>query len=265
MSIQGHFIQSVLGRVFVTQFGDQKSDTAVLCLPSVVEELNLARAVLAKQCQAFSRQGVDSFIMDYFGTGDSEGEFEQASADDWLNDVITVGQWLVAQGYQKLIIIGVRVGALLLAANQALLHQQLPIVGQILWKPITSGKLFVSQLLRIKQANQMMANTSEKVNWRNEILAGNSTEIAGYLVTRTFIEQLETLAIEPKSPWLSQTHWLELAATDLTPATKRFTNGQSSIQTHTLATPAFWQVPEVFDLPELTTLGKQILAELETN
>lgn len=263
MHLQGHFVPAKLGKVFVSQFGDKQGNTAVLCLPSITEELNLARAVLAKQCQAYANVGYSSFIMDYYGSGDSEGEFEQANANQWLDDVITVGQWLVQQGYQNIILLGVRVGALLLAANQQQLHQALPIQSQILWKPVTNGKLFVNQLIRIKQANAMMSGDGEKVNWRNEILNGNSTEIAGYLLTADFVEQLEALSIKPETQWLAPTAWLELAASNVTPATKRIIDGVEQISVHTLSTPAFWQVPEIFNLPELTELGLSVLAELE--
>ncbi|WP_448212551.1 hypothetical protein [Colwellia sp. MEBiC06753] len=230
-----------------------------------MEELNLARAVLAKQCQVFSREGTDSFIMDYFGTGDSEGEFEQAGPQEWLNDVLTVGQWLVAQGYSQLILLGVRVGALLIGAHQQLLHSQLPIAGQVLWKPIANGKLFVSQLIRLKQANQLINQTGDKTNVKAQILAGDDTEIAGYVITANFLNQLEALAITPQTQWLAPTHWLELAANALPPVTKRLTDGIDNITTHLLATPQFWQVPEVFDLPELTSLGHAIVSGIDND
>lgn len=266
MQITGHFIEASLGRVFVTEFcetAQENHDVAVLCLPSITEELNFSRAVLAKQCQLLAGHGVPSFIMDYYGSGDSEGEFEQANAQDWLNDVIEVGKWLVARGFKRIILLGVRVGALLLGANQERLHKALPVIAHILWKPLTSGKLFVSQFIRIKQANQMMAQSTEKsgekVNWRNEILAGNDTEIAGYLVSKNFIEQLEALSFSPSMTWQAPTYWLELASADITPATKRFTEHAENVEVHTLATPAFWQVPEIFELPALAELGLAIV------
>ena len=265
MQLTGHFIDASRGRVFVTEFmpeHESKKDVAVLCLPSITEELNFSRAVLAKQCQQLAANGFPSYIMDYYGSGDSEGEFEQANAQDWLADIISVGQWLVARGVKRIILLGVRVGALLVAANQNQLHQALPIVAHLLWKPITSGKLFVSQIIRIKQANQMMANTGEKVNWRNEILAGNDTEIAGYVVSKPFVEQLEALSFSPETEWQAPTYWLELAGSNITPATKRFTENVSNVKVYTLATPAFWQVPEVFELPELSELGVSIVNEV---
>ncbi|NMP33048.1 hypothetical protein HII17_15935 [Thalassotalea sp. M1531] len=262
MIIQGHFVPAKLGRVFVSQFGDKQGSTAILCLPSITEELNLARAILAKQCQAFANKGHPSFIMDYYGSGDSEGEFEDASANQWLDDVISVGQWLVQQGYKNIILLGVRVGALLLATNQEKLHQALPIQAYILWKPVTNGKLFVNQLIRIKQANAMMSGEGEKINWRNEILSGNNTEVAGYLLTAGFIEQLENLSITHDTQWQAPTYWLELASSNVSPATKRIVEGVEEIMVHTMTTPAFWQVPEIFDLPELTELGLVLLSEI---
>ncbi|REL25219.1 hypothetical protein DXX93_00700 [Thalassotalea euphylliae] len=262
MSIQGHFIASTQGRIFVSQFGNTKSDVAVLCAPPVAEELNLSRAVLAKQCQAFAQQGLDSFILDYFGTGDSEGEFEEGSLTDWCEDILSVGKWLQSLGYQKLIVLGVRVGALLLGVNQQKLHAQLPIIGQILWKPVTNGKVFASQLIRIKQANQMMSNSTEKVNWRNEILAGNNTEVAGYVLTKAFIEGIEAAVVPATVEWQSPVSWLELATEKVTPATRKFVEASDVIAVHTLQTPAFWQVPEVFDLPELSAVGVTITNKL---
>ncbi len=260
--LQGHFIPSIKGRVFVSQFGNQKGDTAVLCLPSIVEELNLSRAVLAKQCQAYAAQGLDSFILDYFGTGDSEGEFEESSLDDWREDILVVGKWLQSLGYKELILLGVRVGAMLLGANQKAIHERLPVSGQILWKPVTNGKIFVSQLIRVKQANQMMNSDTDKVNWRNEILAGKDVEVAGYVLTKAFIEEMEAITILPEHEWQSPVSWLELASENVMPATKKFVEASDAISVHTMQTPPFWQVPEIFDLPELSALGVLLTEKL---
>ncbi|MCW9008169.1 MAG: hypothetical protein OQK02_09550, partial [Marinobacter sp.] len=69
--LTGHFISSEQGNIFLTQFGEILGNTAILCLPSITEEMNLARAVVAKQAQGFATQGVPCFVLDYYGTGDS--------------------------------------------------------------------------------------------------------------------------------------------------------------------------------------------------
>lgn len=259
--LSGHFITSPLGQLFVTQFGEITGDTAILCLPSIVEEMNLSRAVVAKQAQRFSQQGLPCFILDYFGTGDSEGEFEQANADIWLENIFVLGAYMQQQGISKIILWGIRFGALLALTHQEELHQKLPIIKQLLWKPVTNGKLFVGQFLRIKQTNAMMTSSSsnkvgEKINWREHVLADNNVEVAGYLLTKSMLQSIELLQISKGLQPLSKLHWFDLAAREPTPLTDRFTAlwNDTVVKVHCLDCPPFWQVPEVFYLPELELL-----------
>lgn len=257
----GHFINSPQGRIFITQFGEIAGDTAILCLPSITEEMNLARAVVAKQAQCFAKANLPCFILDYYGTGDSEGDFEQANSDIWLENILAAGEFIQQQGISKIILWGVRIGALLILNHQEKLHQKLPISQQLLWKPVINGKLFVAQFLRIKQANVMMNNPSanineEKVNWREHIIADNEVEVAGYLLTKTMLQSLELLQVSDDFQPLSTLHWFELSAKELTPSTKKLTGKWKTdiASIHCLDCPPFWQVPEVFSLPELTEL-----------
>ncbi len=254
--LSGHFVSSPRGKLFITQFGEVEGETAVLCLPSITEEVNLSRAVVAKQAHCFTAQGVPCFILDYYGTGDSEGEFEQANADIWLENIIAAGEFLIQKGIKKIILWGVRFGALLVLSHQEKLHQQLPIIQQVLWKPVTNGKLFLGQFLRIKQANAMMNNSSEKINWREYVLSGKDVEVAGYLLTKSMLQSIEALKISTDFHPISLMHWFELAAKELTPLTKRLSAPWSddSAKVHCFDCPPFWQVPEVFSLPELERL-----------
>ena len=248
--LSGHFISSELGKVFITQFGKIESDTAILCLPSITEEMNLSRAVVAKQAQHFAKNGTPCYILDYYGTGDSEGEFEEATCEHWLADILVAGQWLKKQGISKIILWGIRFGGLLMLSHQEKLHQQLPIVKQVLWKPVTNGKQFVGQFLRIKQANAMMNNQAEKINWREHILSGNETEVAGYVLNSIMLNSMEQLTIAKDIMPLSPVDWFELAAKEPTPLTKRLTGAwpESRINIHSVNCSAFWQIPEIFSL-----------------
>lgn len=262
--LSGHFIPSVKGNIFLTQYG-KLSDTAILCLPSITEELNLARAVVAKQAHIFATQGIATVILDYTGTGDSEGEFEQMTCNDWLADIIHTGEWMVAQGVKRIILWGVRFGSLLALAHQPLLTDKLPIMAQLHWKPVMNGKQFASQFLRIKQANSMMSNSAEKTNWREHILAGNTVEVAGYPLTASLLNSMEALKVsadfQPSTPFI----WIELATNAPTPAVTRYMDNWPSdtCQLQCINTPAFWQIPEVFDLPELYPTGLLALKQLE--
>ncbi len=244
--LTGHFISSPQGKLFITQFGEVTGDTAILCLPSITEEMNLARAVIAKQAQGFAAKGVPCFVLDYYGTGDSEGEFENANAEIWLENLIAAGEFIQQQGITKIILWGIRFGALLVLSHQEILHQHLPIIKQVLWKPVTNGKLFAGQFLRIKQANAMMNKDSstelgEKINWREHILAGNNVEVAGYLLSKAMLQSMESLQISKDFQPLSPLDWFELAAKEPTPLTKRLSApwGEDVAKVHCFDCPPF--------------------------
>lgn len=254
--LAGHFVSSQQGQLFITQFGELTGDTAILCLPSITEEMNLARAVVAKQAQCFADENLPCFILDYYGTGDSEGEFEQANTDIWLENIITAGEFLQQQGASNIVLWGLRFGALLVLNHQEQLHQKLPIIQQILWQPVTNGKLFARQFLRIKQAKNMISNSAEKINWREHVLQRNDTEVAGYLLTKSMLQSIESLQISKEFQPLSPLHWFELSVKEPTPLTKRLSASwkEDIANVYCFDCPPFWQVPEVFALPELERL-----------
>lgn len=258
--LKGHFVPSSKGNVFVTQFGNVKNDVAILCLPSITEELNLSRAVVAKTAIELSTK-IPVFILDYFGTGDSHGEFEQATTDIWLDDIVEICRWLKSQGINNIIIWGVRFGALLALHAQNRIQEELSLVQFIFWKPVTNGKQFAGQFLRIKQANAMM-NSGEKINWRKHILDGSDTEVAGYILNSKMLTSLEALQFTPKDAPVVPVTWFELAAHELTPSTKRIIGQwpENLIKTHTVECPMFWQVPEVFALPHLSEQTCKVIA-----
>lgn len=254
--LAGHFIDSKKGRLFITQFGKVIGDTAILCLPSITEEMNLARAVIAKQAQYFANKGMPCFILDYYGTGDSEGEFEEADTDLWLENIIDAGHFLKELGVSNIILWGVRFGALLALSYQKRIHQELPVSQQFFWKPVTSGKIFSGQFLRIKYANAMVNNSSEKINWREYILAGNDVEVAGYVITEKMLKSIESLQVDKNLQILSSANWFELGVKEVTPLIKRLSStwNEDIITIHSHDCPHFWQVPEIFSLPELESL-----------
>lgn len=210
---------------------------------------------MAKQAQYFAAQGLPVCMLDYFGSGDSEGETDQAKADIWYDDIVTAGEWLLSQGVEQITLWGVRFGGLMQLHFQQQLHQALPIKNQLLWKPVTGGKLLVSQFLRLKQANSMMQGSAEKVNWRQLIKEGETVEVAGYPLNETLLASIEQLKAE--TTLQSPVTWLELGTEKLTPVIERLTADwpEQELQLQTVTCPAFWQIPETFDLPQLYPMG----------
>jgi hypothetical protein len=120
----------------------------------------------------------------------------------------------------------------------------------------------MGQMIRLKQANEMLKGTASKVNWRELILEGDGTEISGYHITRKMLISIENLIINPEFIPLSTLIWIELATKDITPATMRFCKNisPSKLKLQAFDCPLFWQVPDIFDLPELRSLNCETLS-----
>lgn len=260
--LTGHFLESLKGQIFLTQHGDFKNNKVILCLPSITEEMNLSRAVIAKQAQYFASQGITTFILDYYGTGDSEGELNNVSSQDWCQDIIIAGQWLINQGATSISLWGIRFGSLLAMHFYDELIAQLPLTSQLHWKPVINGKLFISQLLRIKQINNMM-QSSQKINWRKEIFKGEEIEVAGYPLNEEFVSSIEKLTINNFNP-KCYLEWHELGCNAISPAVSKITSSwpETLFSLQYSNTPQFWQVPEVFNLPELNSKHKKFIGSI---
>lgn len=252
--IQGHFVPSAAGKVFVTEYSavSNPAEHTVLLLPSIFEEMNLSRAVLAKQAQFLNSQGITVYCLDYFGCGDSEGEIVDANVDIWQQNIIDTVQWLKQKGKGRLTLWGVRFGALMGANALLEINRILPVEEFIWWKPVLKGKQFMTQFLRLKQAASMMQG-EQKIKWREHIMNGNVTEIAGYEISADLLDSIDKLVIptsKPDSLALDfKVNWLELSASKVTPVIQKMADGwgEESMSVECFEGSAFWQIPEIFE------------------
>ena len=193
----GHFIDSSQGRVFLASWkNEERPATAVLCLPPLAEELNCSRRAIAVQCQALVNHDMDCFLLDYYGTGDSEGEFAEATLAAWEQDVSAAIEWLRAQGYERLLLWGMRFGGTLAAR---VLQQSSPglVDGLLLWQPLESGGRLLRSLMRMRAMN----NTAVE----EDSASFPGIDAAGYHLSNQFIEDLEKLELATSREALAHT------------------------------------------------------------
>src|SRR5690606_13643902 len=122
------------------------------------------------------------------------------------------------QGVEQFVLWGVRFGGLLQMHYQRSLHATLPVCSQLLWKPVISGKRYVSQLLRLKQASTLIRGAPEKIDWRQRIAAGETVEVAGYPLHERLLASMELLQVAEAVGPVSRTLWLELGGAEVAPA-----------------------------------------------
>ena len=235
---------------------------AILHIPAFAEEMNKSRRMVALQAKTFADQGYAVLVLDLFGTGDSEGDFGEATWQIWLQNIATAIDWLKQQGAQMFNLWGLRVGALL--AMDFASRSQHPIERLIFWQSVVNGDVFVTQFLRLRIAAAVMdrnlpqERTSEL---KQQLTDGKAIEVAGYLLNPNLIKSM--LALRTDDLDLSTVKDLmlfEIVASEdkeLSPANAKFIetlhskNQRATIKT-VVGSP-FWSTQEIVEVPDLIT------------
>jgi uncharacterized protein len=149
---------------------------AVVLLPPFGEEMNKSRRTIAIAARLLSGHGFSVHTFDPAGTGDSEGEFGDATWTRWTADANFAIARAAGKSAAPLTLWAIRSGALLLPALD---HASDHI---LLWQPVTSGDAYLTQLLRLKVAGDAFAGVEGTTTkqLRAQLAARTTLEIAGY-------------------------------------------------------------------------------------
>ena len=244
---------------------------AVLYVHPFAEEMNQTRRMAALQAHAFAAQGYGVLQIDLYGCGDSSGDFRDASWSIWKQDLALACDWLTQRMSGPISLWGLRLGALL--ALDFSQNASTPFERLILWQPITSGKSYLNQFLRLRIASDMLADDassersernessarsasgSSSATLRAQLAAGASVEVAGYelaseLAAAIDLQDVGTCA--PRCP----VHWFELTtAGAMAPAVERhvqrWREAGVRLQLHPVDGVPFWASSEIAECPAM--------------
>jgi exosortase A-associated hydrolase 2 len=233
-----------------------------LLLPPFGEELNKSRHILAALLRALGRAGHDVLMPDLFGTGDSAGDFADASLDDWRSDIdAVVSRYARGHGVD---LVGLRFGGLL-AAEASRRHK---VASLTLLHPVTQGQQQLNQLLRLRLASGLMGQGTKETaaGLRDRLDAGETLEIAGYGINPALAQGMKDLAMDDLViPAETPVNWLELVAEadrPLMPVSRRVIEQWQSVgvcvNTATAVCPSFWATQEIAQCPALVDLVVQM-------
>ncbi len=232
---------------------------ALLVVPPFAEEMNKARRMLALLAQRAQAAGISVLIPDLHGTGDSDGEFGDATLETWSDDLRCCADWLAGQVAAPVSVLAVRFGALLVGSLPA----RVCAGGQlVLWQPSTSGRLLVNQFLRLKLAGQLLAGNEAQAGMttvRHELQHTGSLEVAGYTIRRELVESIESRELSKTDVRaFASVTLFEIAATDeptVSPAATRALDAWRREGTLaagcTVAGDPFWATTEITTVPRL--------------
>ena len=165
--------------------GANASDRGVvLCYPmghEYVRTHRLYRFLARRLVEA----GFHVLRFDYFGTGDSAGEFEEARLERWVDDTAAAAaelrrRFLVRHVYAA----GLRLGAAV-ALLAGIKHGGLD--GLVLWDPVTTGSDYLDDMIA-HEGEQLHASPS-----RDTDRASRPREIVGFPMTEAMYEDLSAL------------------------------------------------------------------------
>jgi exosortase A-associated hydrolase 2 len=223
------------------------------------EEMNRSRRMAALAARALAAHGVGVLQIDLHGCGDSSGEFGDARWDTWKADVALAAGWLRARLGVDVGLWGLRLGALL-ALDCARSAAQ-PLDRLLLWQPVMSGSAYLTQLLRLRLAGDLLLDDGPKAgteSLRGMLRAGQALEIAGYTLAPELALAIDGIDAAQLAPGSCPVHWFELAATanrPLSPAANRIVSGWrergTNVHVELVCGQPFWATQEIVECPQL--------------
>jgi exosortase A-associated hydrolase 2 len=245
---------------------------AIIYVHPFGDEMNKARRMAAMQARALAAIGFGVLQMDLFGCGDSSGEFADARWDIWKQDLAIARNWLEHKVTAPVSLWGLRLGALLVLDFARSLGHTIDRI--VLWQPVISGESFLTQFLRLRLANEMLAADAgtEKATGTNtmriSLKAGNTLEVAGYELTPELATAIDGLKAAELVVTKSPIHWFEIVAEPGRPmppagakVVSAWKQNEVDLHLHLVSCLPFWATQEISECAELVSATTNIFAE----
>lgn len=165
----------------------------VICQP-IAEERSRSKRLLVNLSRYLCSKGYHTILFDYFGEGDSEGEFKDATIKSRVSDVRVVIDFLKKEkNLSDFGLIGLRLGASLacIAVENFITPKFLLMI-----QPIIIGEEYIQDWLKINLSSQLVRYGSVKFNRHQlveKIRNGEIVENEGYIVSNFFYNEVAEL------------------------------------------------------------------------
>jgi exosortase A-associated hydrolase 2 len=213
--IYAHFIESVRGPIFIlARIPEGTVNGCVLIVPPFAEEMNKTRPMFTRLGNLLAVNGIASVLLDLYGTGDSGGDFSDASWSVWQDDVVQVIKWCEFKRIPVTNLLAVRLGCSIVV-GMANSERRPSLRSTILWQPLFDGKRALTQFLRIRTAASILANEKKEtiVSLMSILDAGNKVEVGGYLLSGQLAKDMRNIIVPAYLPNnLGPVTWMEMVS-----------------------------------------------------
>ncbi len=177
------------GAVAATWFRPPPGSTtsiAVVVVPGIAHEDRTTSTGLAAIGEACTNVGMHALLFDLEGTAQSTGNLEsEGIVAHWLDDVRVAVDHARGLGFEHVVVVGVRTGALV----SVVALQDHPVDAMVLWSPITSGRRYGRELRLLQNVSNEAVSTAMATDPTADI------EIAGFTIPADVIHSLRTLEL----------------------------------------------------------------------
>ena len=232
-------------------------DTAVLFCHAFGEERKSSALTLARLARAVAKAGLPTLRFDYYGTGDSEGDFVEADVETRLEDMETAAGWLRERtGCKRVVLLGLRLGATLAARAAERMEQ---VGGLVLIEPVSDGEKYLGGELRRQLVRQMMTHGKGSAS-REEIMESLQDDefvfdLDGFGITGGTYRQICALNMADVTctgpVQVVQLHFNEKPKSELEAICQAYRDAGAEVTFEKIVLPPIWNRIDITLAPEL--------------
>ena len=206
----------------------------LICQPVGHEYINSHRA-LRQLAALLAGAGFRVLRFDYYGCGDSYGDFEQGSITRWLEDISTaVAELRARSGMVQVCVVGLRLGATLAALSGSWREV---FESLVLWEPVIQGRRYLKELGSL-QEEMLRFRPKPKRSTKFQTYM----EVLGFPLSRLLHAQLGELDLGKieKRPAASVLIVRNARAEDDRDLAKRLDQTRARVEQQALEAPEIW-------------------------
>jgi alpha/beta superfamily hydrolase len=172
-------ISTPRGDLFGAYHAADGNDLVVVVCPPFGEEKKTSYRVLYEQAEALAASGVPVLRFDYYGTGDSEGDFRESTVGRWIEDVASASEFALSRSNaQRLCLLGLRLGGSIAACCRS--------DRLVLWQPLTEPGTYLKANIKRQALRQKLIGGA----------GPGAGEMDGYVVTDELSRSIRAMKVE---------------------------------------------------------------------